>query len=240
MTTNKVNCKHEEYVPVMELAWQSIIRDKDEFTLFSPIYNEKFFDDKGKEIKGLKLLLNPRVMEAEGKEITQELIKKMEAFRPKLNFLESYVIKAVGSLTAAPADFGFSTIRENISSHNKEGVVEYMEILLQLVVRNQEAIRSKGFTEAAQTELETATKELESNSLHKGQQIQDTAKLVKKYNKEAKTLLSEIIGICKDGKIIFAKKAPEKVKDFTFAQILKLVRAAAKNDETPPTPTTGK
>lgn len=240
MSTNKVNCKQEEYVPVMELAWQSIIRDKVEFAAFSPIYDEELFTTKEKQINDVKHLLHPRVMEAEGKELTQEIINKMEAFRPKLNSLESYVNKAAGSLTAAPADFGFTTIRENISAHNKEGVVEHMGTLLQLVVRNQTAIRSKGLTEAAQTELETATKELESTNLEKGQQIQDTTKQVKKYNKEAKTLLSEIKDICKDGKIIFAKTAPEKVKDYTFSQILKLVRAAAKKDTNTPQTDTGK
>lgn len=239
MSISNFKCKQEEAIPIMELAWQSIMRDKAEFTAFSPVYSELFFTTQDKALKDLNLLVRPKVMEAESKELTKEVITKMEAFRPRLNSLESYVNKAAGEITAATSDFGFSTIRENISAHNKEGVVENMEILLQLVVRNQEALRLKGFLEAAQKELETATKELAATNLQKGTQILDTAKLVKKYNKEIKTLFEQISEVCKDGKIIFAKKAPEKVKDYTFTELLKLVRMAKPKKDTPPSPTPG-
>lgn len=235
MSETRLNCRQEEIIPVSELVWKSCIRDKAKFSTFSPMYNELFFTTEDKAIKDLKLLIHPQVMVAEGKEYTKEINKMMEAFRPRLNAIESYVEKADGQLTAAPADFGFKIIRNNISAGNKEGVVEHLEVLIQLVTRNQEAIRLQGLTEEAQTELETATTELDAYSIQKGTQIQDTGKLVIKYGKELKSLKSRIMSICKDGKIISAQTEPEKVKDYTFTQVLKLVRNAAPKGDTPPT-----
>ena len=232
MAETKFNCKQEEFIPIMEQAWRSINRDKAQFTLFATKYTDIYLTNTGKAITDLKLLIHPNVMVAEGKEYTKTVNKMMEDLRPSLNAVESYVIKAGGSLTAAPSDFGFTPIREEISAHNKEGVVDKLEALLQLIIRNLEPIQAQGFTEVKKTQFETEVANLATFSIDRGQQIQDTAKNIRKYNKELKTLMAEVMSICKDGKIIFATTAPEKVKDYTFTQLLKLVRATA-NTTTP-------
>lgn len=233
MRIPKFNCKLEEIIPIVELIWLSVVRDRSKFEAFATMYNEDFFISNEDAIEALKILLQPQVMKAETKKMTQVVNKMMTDFRPKLNALESYVRKAAGSLTAAPADFGFKAVRKAISARNKEGVIDLMRVLLQLVERNAEVIAVKGFSAEAKAELETAFNTLDTQCLQKAEQIQNASKGIKKYNLELKTLLAKMMAVCNDGKIIFATTEREKIKDYTFTQLLKLVRGHGGGSITP-------
>lgn len=227
-------CRIEElpFLGVFILA--SFNRDKADFMKFSPDYNDPFADNCQQAISIVEELVAPKKLTGEMKKITQQLADHFTRCRNVMNKVERYIDKASQggqALTMAPGDFGIKAIREAVRLRNDEGVVKHLRTLQQNLTDNLAALAAKGYTDEAQAELRALIKDLSETSVAQTMKKNERAELVKNNIGEFNKLWLIIDDLMKTGKAIYKEKDKSKVKDYTYAELIKNVQLKRKQDD---------
>jgi len=234
-------CRIEELTFIGVFILVSFNRDKADFIKLSPDYNDPFAENCEQTITQVEELVAPKKLTGEMKKITQQLADGFTHCRNLMNKVERYVDKAsqAGPLTMAPGDFGIKAVREAVGLKNDEGVVKNLRALQQNLTANLDALIPKGYTNEVQAELKTLIRDLNDTSVAQTLKKNERAELVKNNMGELNSLWLIIDDLMKSGKAIYKEKDKSKVKDYTYAELIKNVQLKRKQEETPePAPAT--
>lgn len=229
-------CRIEELTFLGVFILVSFNRDKADFIELSPDYNDPFADNCQQTITLVEDLVAPKKITGEMKKITQQMADHFTHCRNLMNKVERFVDKASRAglaLTMAPGDFGIKDVREAVGIKNDEGVVKYLRTLLQNLTDNRATLVPKGYTEEVQTELKTLIRDLSNTSVAQTLKKNERAELVKNNMDKLNTLWLIIEDLMKSGKAIYKEKDKSKLKDYTYADLIKNVQLKRKQDETP-------
>jgi hypothetical protein len=217
-------CRFDEVAPLARLLWASYQRDKDDFVELLPDdYTATFDTDFTKKLGTVEKLVASSVQQAKGMVFTAEIEALYEELPGLLNRLEARVRRAEG-LTVPVKKFGIGAAREARSQGDKEDLAGDLKTVLQNVAANQEALAKKGQRPTDTQKLQALYDALVDNSTGQGTSLSTQRQLtqanVQTIN-ELETLMQHLFD---DGKSLYERSDKTRLKDYTYKQLLKLVR----------------
>jgi hypothetical protein len=227
-----MKCRTEELPFLAEYARDNFMRDKADFVNNSAEYDKNFLLKFDPQLKLVNEVAATSMLVAQQKAITKQIGKHYESARNWVNKVENYAKKASAALVTDIHDFGFKGIRNEIRVKNDEGVIKKLGEMLQHADANKMALEPKGFTPAFRTSLKTFIDTFETDIKSQIRKIDERKSLVKNNKKEFETLWKMITDdILETGKVIYKEVNKERLKDYTYSELIKKVRLARKKEE---------
>ena len=199
-------------------------RDWDRFKAYKP---SKYTDDYLTDLEAKQALVagivNPVVLTAEQKKITERMLNEIIGLRDPMNLLEGYVADA-NPLTVLPKDFGISQVRKKVNKGEVEGLDGALSAVITNITNNKPALIAVGYTEEAFSELKATKQSIFDDNQAQNAKMRERAELVAANIGLINGFLTDIKGIWADGKRLFKISDKVKLKDYTLADIIRRIR----------------
>lgn len=219
-----LKCRFDEVAPLARLLWASYQRDKADFVdLLPEDYTADFGTDFTKKLEAVDKLVASSVQQAKGMVFTAEIEALYEALPELLNRLEARVRRA-GGLTVPTKKFGIGEAREARNQGDKEDLAGDLKTLLQNVAANQEALAKKGQQPTDTQKLQALYDALVDSGTSQGANTSTQRQLTQANVQTINALETLMQHLFDDGKSLYERSDKTRLKDYTYKQLLKLVR----------------
>lgn len=219
----KIQCRIEEVPTIGRFLINSFTTDLADFAALSPTYHIAFIANVSNKLALLEGLINPSKFTAELKKITLRMLGTMDALKGKIDRLERYIDLAL-PLTIGKKDFGISKVRSANNKGDVEGLTRALADLLNKVSDNMAVLTAAGYSAAQHTALQTSMTSLTADNTAQNAKVNErNNKVISNYG-----LINEfwdiMTNISKSGKAIYKTSAPNKVDDYTIAELKRRIR----------------
>lgn len=238
MTTNSYrgfNCKDEELPVVCGFAAISLTRDLNDFTGYSPMFDAEYVAGFKTKINVVQELVQPKSETVELKVITERINNSLDAMISPINYLDGYLELASKKVPISATDFGLTQLRKSVRSRDIENVLKLLRTVNGNVNKYKDDLMAKGLTEQQIAKFTEVVITLAEDKNKKYKLISNRTAIVQNNLVILNELNDQMAEICKIGKILYKQTDKAKLKDYTFAQMMKQVRRADKPEEEKPT-----
>lgn len=229
------NCKDEELPVVCGFAAISLTRDLNDFTGYSPMFDVTYVADFKAKIDVVQELVQPKSETVELKVITERINNNLDAMISPINYLDGYLELAGKNVPISAADFGLMQLRKSVRSRDIENVFKLLRTVDVNINKYKDDLMAKGLTEPLIGKFTETGISLAEDKNKKYKLISNRTAIVQNNLGILNDLNDQMAEICKIGKILYKQTDKAKLKDYTFAQMMKQVRRADKPDEEKPT-----
>lgn len=202
------NCKKEELPIISGFVATSFERDLTNFSGYSPVFDAIYVEGFKAKITAVEELVNPKSETLALKLINEHSYSILDGLIGSINHLEGYI-----SLAGEKVLTQLHTVNSNITNYLDE-------------------LKEKGLTDALVASFTDAVTLLNSDKKEGYKLISNRAALVQNNMGMLNDLNDQMVSICDIGKIFFKQTDKAKLKDYTFAQLLKKVRRTEKPEGT--------
>lgn len=217
-------CRFDEVAPLARLLWASYQRDQADFVdLLPDDYTAAFDADFAKKLGAVNKLVATSVQQAKGMVFTAEIEALYEALPELLNRLEARVRRAEG-LTVPLKKFGIGDARQARNQGDKEDLAGDLKTLLQNLTANKDALEAKGQKPADTKKIQDLYDALVTSSTGQGTSVSTQRQLTQANVKTINELEKLMQHLFNDGKSLYERRDKTRLKDYTYKQLLKLVR----------------
>ena len=132
MTTNinhNYSCKNEELPVIGKFLAYSFRRDLDDFTAYSPKFNQDYLTNYDTKIAEVEELVEPKTETTELKKITETLYDTVNGLIDPINRLTGYINLAHEQIPVSPTDFGITALRNGIKQKDAEGIIKNLKTI---------------------------------------------------------------------------------------------------------------
>jgi hypothetical protein len=231
MKTNEnrdFNCKKEELPIVCRFNLFSLKRDHNDFVTYSPTFGDEFVAGYEKMIEDVIELVQPKSEIAAQKVITDRLHTTINSLIAPINHLTGYVNMSNEKLKITPESYGLSALRASIHSLDPEGVMQNLNLVIGNNKKYAEVLAEKGFKPELAARFTDAASSIAADKQAQYEMISNRKLIVQNNMGLLNTLNGTLTQVLSIGKILYADSDPVKAKEYTFTQLLKLVRRASK------------
>lgn len=231
MNTNQArsyNCKDEELPVICGYAAFSLKRDLQDFTAYSPKFNQAYLTDFESKTATAAELVNPKSETAERKAITTRLYAQMSGMVDPVDRLKGYIKLAGANIPVSITDFGITSLRRKINSKDAEGVLQYLRLVEVNIQKYKVSLQAEGLTDDLIARFTDASAAIAADNEKQYEMLSARKELVQNNLHILNALYTQLTAICDIGKILYRKTAPEKVSEYTFTWLLKQVRIVPK------------
>jgi hypothetical protein len=230
----KMQCRIEEIPFLAEITRDYFVRDRADFAAFSAVFNDAFLKKFDLQIKKVREIRTPALLTAEIKTITSRIENHYATIRSIANRVEHYALMAKGTMNIRPDDFGFRKLRNELQLHNDEAVVKKFRELLQHIDQNREALEAYGLNKVYRQEFEMAINNFETDIIAQTCKMDDRKRLIKQNIQQFDNLWNMITEILSTGKVLYKTKNRSRLKNYTYARLIKNVRHTHMKEEVKP------
>jgi len=231
------NCKDEELTVVCGFAAISLTRDLNDFSLYSPKFNSEYVTAFQAKIDAAQELVQPKSETIELKVITDRMYETLNSLFAPINYMEGYLKLAGKTVPLSGSDFGLVQLRKSIRSRDVENVLQVLHTVDSYIGKYNPELSAVGLTDTTSTKFTAALSLLASDKNKKYALISNRAGLVQANLGLLNELNDQLTEICQIGKVLYKRTDQAKLKDYTFAQMMKKVRRTEKPvDEKPVEP----
>jgi len=213
------NCMDEDVPPICSFAASNLKRDQATFTAYSPKFNLDFLSRFESDIALAYDIIEPQSEMQLQKAITARMYGTIESLQGLNNRLGGYIQFAKLDLI----DFGTAELREAIHDNDADAAVKGLNLISKNLVNYKDQLVKEGLTDEFVAQLDSATKSLIADKKRRYEIFSNRALIVQDnigfFNELYKTLTM----ILTAGKILYQKKDPAKVKEYTFSELKKRV-----------------
>ena len=227
MDIKNYNCKNEELPVIAEYLSFSLKRDLDDFTAFSPKFNDVYVAAFEAKIVEVTEILNPHAETVSLKSVTAHLYKDMDALIDPIARTERYVKMAGAAISISVKDFGLVKLRQKIRSRDAEGVLAELKMVNGYIDTYKLALSAQGLSDEMIALFANSATLIHDNNQRQYEILSGRKKLVENNLHLFNELYSVIAEICDTGKVIYRGK-PGAQKEYTFSELKKRVRVAHK------------
>ena len=229
LPTRLFRCRLDELGPLSDMVQAMFSTNEADFGKASPDYADPdFLGGWNKAKKAFDKVVPTGVHQALGKESTQTVAAVAKNLRDPLNWLNIRLNKAAQkkALTVAVDDFGLGQVRNEISTHDLEGLDGALNHLLQLVQepQNLAALTAQGHAPADTKALADARQQLNGFNTARNQHQNAGLELTEENLVAGNALwhyLSDVLGT---GNLMYKETQPKKARTFTLATLKKRIR----------------
>ncbi len=233
-TPRNFNCKNEELPVVCGFVAQSLKRDLTSFTAYSPMFDEAYVTAYEAKIDAVEELVQPKSETVELKLITEHSYATLDGLINPINYVEGYISLAGKKVPISATDFGLSSLRKSCRSRDVENVLSSLRTTIANMKKYRTELTEKGLTDELSAKFTDGLTSLKDDSDKRYQVVSNRAALVQNNMGQLNDLNATMVEICDIGKILFKQTDRAKLKDYTFAQLMKKVRRTEKPEEDKP------
>lgn len=218
------NCRAEELAPLARLLRAHYVEDEADFVELLPAdYGKPFLTDFDARLLAVEQAVSRRTATGLSQQLGQQVAAQLDDLPRQLNRLEARVRRAQG-LTVPEKAFGIRQVRVALASKDVEAVAETLRVLLQNVEANAAALEAKGQTAADTAQLRGLRKALVDGSTEQDVAQNGQQTLTHESTQVLNHLFRLMRALLADGKSLYRGINKDKVKHYTFEQLLKRVR----------------
>ena len=218
------NCKIEELVMICRFGLLLARRDLNDFTAFSPMFNESYFNDFEAKIIAADELVSPKTETEEMKRITKRLHSDIDSLLEPINKLRGYLQIAKNTVGMSDKDFGISLLCRKIHYRDVEGVRQNLIFINRNIQTYREQLSAVGLNEEIVNYLTGAVEPITQNNQRQFE-ILSHRKLTANENLiKLNELYENLMGFINIGKVIYKIADPTKSKEYSFENLKKNVR----------------
>jgi hypothetical protein len=226
MSTKKFPCRIEEIPVLGECVVSSAEKDINDFNSYSPLFSFEYFSMVRSKIEICKTLLaRSSTVAGEVNGVTQQLCDKGKDFRTALNVLDKYLQLDKDKLDVAIEDVGLKNVRVDTRKGNIEKFMSNVKISLVAVKRNLRVLEAQGMKPAFFKEIETQLQEINSLTKKQSELINKHDMLIAENTGKFNDLWNTIRAILNAAKAIYRDVDEVKMKDYTFTQLKRRIKA---------------
>lgn len=234
-TENRLfNCKNEELPVVCGFTANSLERDLSAFSSFSPVFTPQYLEGYKDNILAVQEVIAPKSETVALKLINEHTYALCDALAEPINQLEGYIKLAGSSVPMSVADFGIIKLRKSARAYEVESMLPLLLTIDSNIGKYNEELTAKGLTVALRSKFMETRTALAEDKNKKYALISSRAALVQNNMGMFNALYTQMVEICDIGKILFKKNDKAKLKDYTFAHLMKQVRRVNKPEEDKP------
>jgi len=228
------DCKNEELPVVCRFGAMSLARDLNDFTTYSPMFDEPYLAAFKTRIEIVQELVQPKSETVELKVITERIYQTLDDLISPVNYLEGYLKLAGNQVQISSADFGLVQLRKSTRARDLEGVVKQLHTVEGNIKKYKKELMAKGLTEVLIARFTDAVKLLTEDKDKSYSLVSNRAAIVQNNMGLLSDLKDQLTEICRIGKILYKQTDQAKLKDYTFTQMMNQIRRNAKAGEVKP------
>lgn len=221
-------CKYEELPVLCGFCATSLARDLDDFTAYSPVFDESYLTAFKARIEAILKLDQPQSETVGLKVMTGQMYQRLDELITLVNYLSGYLQLAGKEVPVSADDFGLLLLRKSARSRDVENVLKQLQTVDGNIRKYQKALMAKGMTEELIARFVAAGKQLAEDKKLKYALVSNRAALVQKNMGLLNELYDQLTEICRIGKILYKQTDAAKLKDYTFARMMNQVRISAR------------
>ena len=225
------DCKEEELPVVCGFGAVSLTRDLSDFTAYSPMFDAPYLAAFKAKIEVVQELVQPNSETVELKVITGRIYQTLDDLISPINHLEGYLKLAGKQVPISSADFGLVQLRKSVRARDVENVLKQLHTVEGNINKYKTALMAKGLTEALIAKFTEMSNPLAADKDKKYTLVSNRAAIVQNNRGLLNELGDQLAEICRIGKILYGQTDQAKLKDYTFAQMMKQVKRSAKAEE---------
>jgi len=230
-TLRNYNCKDEELPVICGFTAFSLKRDRADFSTFSPQFNDAYLTGYESKIETIQELVEPKSETIELKLITERIYSTLDGLTSPINYLSGYLNLAKETIPFSAKDFGLTDLRKGVKTRDVENVLKLLRTVLGNIDKYEKELSVLGLNDALVVKLTEAKVLLADDKQKKYELSSNRTAIVQNNLGVLNELYDQMTDICKIGKILYKQTDAAKLKDYTFAQLMKQVRRVQKNGE---------
>lgn len=234
MSTNSprnYNCKDEELPIICGFVALSLKRDLVDFSMYSPLFNDAYVASYEAKITVVEELVQPKSETTEIKLITERIYGTLDGLITPINYVTGYLDLAEDAVPISVTDFGLTGLRKSTKSRDVENALKLLRTVMGNIDKYKVELTAKGLTEAMISKFAEAKISLANDKQEKYKLVSNRTAIVQNNLNLLNELNDQLTEICRVGKILYKQTDASKLKDYTFAQLLKQVRRVEKPKE---------
>ncbi len=230
------NCKNEELPVLCGFCAISLARDLGDFAAYSPLFDANYLTTFKSKIDLLQELVHPKSETVALKVITEEIHKTLDDLIAPINRVEGYLGLAGAEIPISSTDFGLTQLRRSVRSRDVESALNCLQTVEAHIRKYQKELTAKGLTDALIEQFSEAATLLAEEKKKKYTLVSGRAAIVQGNLGLLKELHNQLSEICRVGKILYKQTDAAKLKDYTFAQMMKQVKRVTRPTATKTAP----
>lgn len=224
------NCKNEELPVISRFTLFSLKRDQTYFADYSPIFGEEYIAGYENQIAEVNELIQPKNEMTAQKVITDRLHTTIDSLTVPVNHLIGYINLCYGELKITPESYGLTALKKSIRVIDPEGVMHNLNLIIANNNKYGEVLAGKGFKPELAARFTDAAASIAADKQAQYEMMSNRKLIVQNNMGMLNALNDTLTQVMAVGKILFAGNDPAKEKEYTFAQLLKLVHRTSKPD----------
>jgi len=226
--TRLYSCRDEELPIICDLAAISLERDLVDFTNYSPKFNVGYLAGFKTNTANAMIVAEPKTETLEHMASTTRLYSALDSLLDPISRLSGYLNLAHEKLNISAAEFGIVKLRECIASRDPEGALKNLHIVNSNIAKYRDLLVIQGLTRELIDQLIAASGNIGLGK-HEQYAILTNRKGLVQFNvTKSNDLYKQLQEILYTGKILYRKKDPAKLQEYTFSQLKKRVRLTSK------------
>lgn len=226
------DCKSEELPVVCRFGAISLARDLNDFTAYSPLLDALYLASFKAKIEVVQELVQPKSETVELKVITERIHRTLDDLFSPINHLEGYLKLAGKQVPISYADFGLVQLRKSARMRDVENVLQQLHIIGENINKYKPALVAVGLTDVLVAKFAEVANPLAADKDKKYTLVSNRAAIVQNNRGLLNELGDQLAEICRVGKILYKQTDLAKLKDYTFAQMMKQVKRSAPATDT--------
>ena len=223
-------CKYEELPVLCGFCAISLARDLDDFTAYSPVFDESYLSTFKARIEAVSKLDQPQSETVGLKVMTGQMYQRLDELITLVNYLSGYLQLAREEVPISARDFGLVKLRNSARSRNVENVLKLLHLVEGNINKYKTVLMAKGLTEELMTRLADLWKQLAEDKDRRYAQVSNRAALVQFKQGLLQELYHQLSEICNVGKILYRQTDQAKLNDYTLARMMDQVRRNTKQE----------
>lgn len=224
----RFRCKNEALPAIAGYVLQNMKRDRAHFESFSPRFQKAYIDELEKKIEATSELINPRQETVDLKAITERIYQEMDALLMTSSQIEGYLKLGKKTIPISGKDFGLTDLRKAARTRDAEAAVRALQLIRDNLKKYDILLKAQGLSDQIVDQISNAENNIALNNQLQYEILRKRAEIVRKNTEQMNLLYDQIREICDVGKVLYGKTDPEKLKGYTFTELMKSVRAANK------------
>lgn len=227
--THRIPCKQEELPFAASILKNNFVRDLDEFTGYSAVFNQAYADNLEVKITQVANMAQTDSYIGEIALLTERIYKNSDSLRPLLTKLEGYLkMASQDNIKIKLNKFNIKDIRDAISSRDIEKMLSHLKNLGTNVVKNMPALVAQGYTQAAFDKLVQTGKAISADNNARNTKM-DQRDINTQTNERLLNELWSIMQLIMDmGKRIYKYTDPARLNDYTMTKIIEKLKRERK------------
>jgi hypothetical protein len=222
------DCKDEELPVVCGFGALSLARDLGDFTAYSPTFDHAYLSSFLAKIASAQELVLPSAETVELKVITDRIYQTMDNLVSPVYYLEGYLKLTGKSVPVSSTDFGLVQLRKSLRWRDVEGVLRQLQTVGGNIQKFKKELMAKGLTERLIAKFAEASLLLAEDKGKRYALLSNRKATVQNNLGLLNELYLQLTEISQIGKVLYRQTDKAKLKDYTFAQMMKQVKRSAK------------